>query len=144
MHSRHLELFLPLCGCIYTPVSILHLTHSCLSCWPPSAVRLHSPITWPSTFRTPLPFNLKYLTVFSHTHTFMCVTIYLLRHCGTAGLSAQFKCHPLLSTLHPCPFTISCGLCYSRCTKKEIWHLCVFLVLFPAVNLGEDQRAVSC
>lgn len=58
---------------------------------------------------------------------------------GEADLSAQFKCHPLLFILHLCPFTVSCGICDSRGTKKEIWHLCVVFCSLQRTP-GKEQR----
>ncbi len=116
---------------IYSPVASCTTPTAISNVDPPPAVP--SPMPWPSTFRAFLPFNLKNPSMF-FTQTDFHVIYFFIFCIGigeTADLSAQLKCHPLLSALHPCPFTVSCGLCVSRTSKKGNMTFVFFEVCFP-------------
>lgn len=133
-------------------VSVLSSTHRFLtllllvSCWPPPAV--------PSLTPAPDSLWLSACRALFCCHAVIAASVacelWVWAICSSAGvtaehLSALSKCHPLLSVLQPWPFFVSCGLCHSTRTQKEIWHLwvcvhvcaCFPLILFPTRNLEE-------
>ena len=94
---------------------------------------------WPFTYAGLPPSELFCLST-SKTSLFFTLSWLWTSVCSgiaeTTDLSAQFKCHPLLSTLHQCPFTVCLSLCVSRTTKEGIWHLCIFWVFVPHSEPG--------
>lgn len=103
--------------------------------------------SWPFTYAGLPPSELFCLST-SKTSMFFTLSWLWTSVCSgiaaTTDLSAQFKCHPLLSTLHQCPFTVSLGLCVSRITKEGIWHLCVFWVFVPHSEPGGRPEDSLC